>query len=100
MITLGDRVEAAMESTGIKARTLAVLVGCHFTTIYELLRNRDKQVPIQIVQERVFSALDFLEDARKENLLPLRGKMTVSEKTEKVKELYDSYLSNLPNRIN
>jgi hypothetical protein len=96
METLGDRVETAMERAGIKARTFAVLVGCHYTTIYELLRNRGTQVPIQIVQERVFSALDFLSDAEKKGLIPLDKKLTVAQKTTKLKELFDSYLQNPP----
>jgi hypothetical protein len=99
MQTLGDRVEAAMERAGIKARTFALLVGCHYTTIYELLRNRDKQVPIQIVQERVFSVLDFLSDAEKSGAIPLEKNLTVAQKTNKLKSMYDSYLLSPPKAV-
>jgi hypothetical protein len=32
--SLGNRVEKAMDAAGIKARSFAALVGCHYTTIY------------------------------------------------------------------
>jgi len=92
MISLAERVRHAMEGAGIKARTFAVLVGCHFTTIYDLLKNPET-VPLRIVQENIYDALDFLEDAIQVGILPINEKLTVAQKTQKIEQLFKSYMS-------
>lgn len=94
-MTLGDKVEAAMNGAGIKARTFAALVGCHYTTIYKLLENRTTVVPLNLVQEKIYKVIDFLHDAVQNGVLPLDASLSVVEKTKRIVALHESY--NAPN---
>lgn len=89
--TLGDKVENAMKGAGIKARTFAALAGCHYTTIYDLLKYRNDYTPIRIVQESIYDVLDFLADCIKRNVVPLNNEMSVSAKTDQLKRMYSEY---------
>lgn len=91
--TLGDQIETAMASAGIKPRTFAALVGCHYSTIYEILKNRETVVPLRLVQERVFAVLDFISASVQGNLLPLKGKISLDEKTRQLEAMYKSYMA-------
>jgi hypothetical protein len=92
MSQLAERVETAMNGAGIKARTFAALVGCHYTTIYDLLNPKNKDaVPLRIVQENIYDALDFLEAGIQSTVFPLSGKLTVAQKTQEMKRLYAVY---------
>lgn len=91
MSTLGDKVEEAMSRAGIKARTFAALVGCHYTTIYDLLKDRDTVVPLRIVQDQIYDVLDFLSEAADSGRVPLVNTLTVSEKTQELETMYSSY---------
>lgn len=79
-----------MHSTGIKARTFALLVGCHYTTIYDLLK-KDDLVPLPVMQENIYNVLDFLEHAVANSTLPLNGIASTAEKNTETKRLYESY---------
>lgn len=95
--TLGDQVEKAMQSAGIKPRTFAALVGCHFATIYDLLREREKVIPIRLTQEKIYDVIDFIDSAVKAGSLPLpEKKLTLSQKTRQIKELFKSYKPTAP----
>lgn len=91
MNTLGEQVETLMQSAGIKARTFATLVGCHYTTIYDLLKRRDVIVPLPIVQESIYDVLEFLADAVNTDKLPITANITVEQKTSAIVQLYTSY---------
>lgn len=93
MSQLSERVEAAMQRTGIKARTFAALVGCHYTTIYDLLRDPEV-VPLRVIQENMYDALDFLESALDKKALPLADKGTVAQKTIEIEQMFLEYKNN------
>lgn len=88
--SLGSRVDEAMTNAGIKARSFAALVGCHYTTIYDLVKNPDV-IPLRIMQERIFEALDFLEYGIRNKRLPLDHIKGVSAKTKELERLFDEY---------
>lgn len=89
--TLGDKVDSAMKGAGIKARTFAALVGCHFTTIYDLLKYRNEYTPIGIVQESIYDVLEFLADCSRRKLIPLANDLSVSAKTDQLLRMYSDY---------
>jgi hypothetical protein len=89
--SLGSRVEKAMQAAGIKARSFAALVGCHYTTIYDLVKNPEV-IPLRIMQERILDALDFLDDAVRNNRLPINDpKKGVAEKTKDLERMFQQY---------
>lgn len=87
---LADRVSAAMEGAGIKARTFAALVGCHYTTIYDLVRE-DTQVPLPVMQQRIYDVLDFLEKAVKDGVLPLPADKSAAQRNKDIEALFDQH---------
>lgn len=88
--SLGNRVEKAMDAAGIKARSFAALVGCHYTTIYDLVKNPEV-IPLRIMQERIFEALDFLDDGVRNKRLPLDHIKGVSAKTKELERMFQQY---------
>jgi hypothetical protein len=99
MSTLGDKVETAMNGAGIKARTFAALVGCHHTTIYGLLKDRDSVVPLRLVQEKIYDVIDFLTDSTQGGLLPLTGEKSLTARTKELQRMYESYTKPKPETI-
>lgn len=89
--SLGDKVEKGMQSAGVKARTFAALVGCHYSTIYDLLKNRESVVPLRLIQEKIYDVLDFIDASVQAETLPLDNKLTLSKKTTEIERLYKSY---------
>lgn len=87
---LAERVQAAMEGAGIKARTFAALVGCHYTTIYDLLR-KDTLVPLPIMQQRIYDVLEFIELAIKDGDLPLDSSLSVAQRNKEIKQLFEQH---------
>lgn len=96
--SLGKRVEGAMTTAGIKARSFAALVGCHYTTIYDLVKNPDV-IPLRIMQERIFEALEFLEYGIRTKRLPLDHIKGVTAKTKELERLFVEYKQRETNTV-
>lgn len=79
-----------MDAAGIKARSFAALVGCHYTTIYDLVKNPEV-IPLRIMQERIFEALEFVEYAVRAGVLPINGVKGITAKTRELQRMYDAY---------
>jgi len=90
METLSNRMESTMQAAGIKARSFAALVGCHYTTIYDIVK-RPEVIPLRIMQERIYDVLEFLEDHTRSKRLPLRNVKGVNAKTRELERLYSAY---------
>lgn len=88
--SLGSRVEQAMEAAGIKARSFAALVGCHYTTIYDLVKSPEV-IPLRIMQEHIYEALDFLDAATRAGLLPMKHVKGVQAKTRELQNMFQQH---------
>lgn len=90
-LPIGKRVENAMKGAGIKARTFAALVGCHYTTIYDLVKNPEV-IPLRVMQERIYDAVEFLEDAILTKQLPLAEEnKSAVEKTDQICDMFRAF---------
>jgi hypothetical protein len=43
------------------------------------------------VQENIYNVIDFISDSVQSGLLPLKGEMSLSDKTNEIQRLYKSY---------
>lgn len=83
--TLAERTTRVIRDARISPRILASLTPLHYTTVYSVING---EVPSRPVTEKVLTdTLDTLDILLKEGLLPLVGKMTHKEMSEKLAAL-------------
>ncbi len=89
-VPIGERIAIAMHAAGIKSRSFATLVGCHYTTIYSLI-GKKSFIPVPVMQDKIHDVADFLEDAVKRGTLPLPPDTATTTRTILLASMYQSY---------
>jgi hypothetical protein len=83
--TLGERTARVIVDARISPRILASLTPLHYTTVYSVMNGT---VPNRPVTAKVLEdTLDGLERLVKEGVIPLVGKMTHKEMSQKLADL-------------
>ena len=85
-MSLNDRVATTLRTAGLSARSFAELVGCHYTTVYRVIRSDDDTMhgTVRAAIERVLTRLEELVDL---GYLPFNAKMSREEQTASLQRL-------------
>lgn len=94
-VNISDTVRETIDVAGLNPRSFAALVGCHFTTIYNLLSDKTI-VPLRIVQERIYYVVEFLQYEVKNGSLPNMEICSNKEKIDSLKLHFEAYAINNP----
>lgn len=89
MESISEQLKNVLAAAGVKPRSAAILVGCHFTTIYNIIRSPET-IPVRVMQERIYDVIEFLNQEVKSGRLPDNSKKSNKEKTRELKDRFDS----------
>lgn len=89
-MTLGERLKETLSVARLTPRHLGGATRVHFVTIYRLMRD-SSDTSFPSIEHTLNVALDKINGLVAKKKLPLEGKLSRSEKTQRLKDMLDNY---------
>lgn len=87
MDTLSDRVAANLRTARLSPRSFAKVVGCHFATIYRVIRDGDENMH-GITRAAVEAKVEKLEELIETGFLPFDRGLTKQQTEDTLQQLF------------